>query len=84
MSIMDDIYQERIDQDRQWGLQNHHPLTWMSILVEEVGEAAAIANESIITKKLDGASLRRELIQVAAVAVCIIECLERGKWKKEA
>ncbi|WP_410221916.1 hypothetical protein [Pedobacter sp.] len=46
-------------------------LTYMHILVEEVSEAASCGR--------DTQSLRHELVQVAAVAVAMIESLDRSK-----
>ena len=34
------------------------------------------------TPALAEAALRKELVQVAAVAIAAIECLDRGAWKK--
>ena len=64
------INDERQRQDENWGadrlLDN---VTWLTILVEEVGETAETILKSSNTKK--------ELVQVAAVAVAWLECLER-------
>lgn len=43
---------------------------WMTILVEEVSEAASCGEDVV--------ALRKELIQVAAVAVAAIESLDRN------
>lgn len=71
-SILQMIRAERIRQDTKWGVQNHPPLGWIAILVEEVGEAAKGV--------LEGSSFkyRDEMIQVAAVAIAAIESLDRG------
>lgn len=54
------------------GEQNHHPYKWLSILGEEVGEChKAILEGSLL-------NYRDELIQVAAVAVAMIESLKRS------
>jgi len=45
------------------------PVTWAAILLEEVGEALV---------EWDPARLRSELVQVAAVAVAWIQCLDRN------
>ncbi|WP_231575129.1 hypothetical protein [Bacillus sp. B-jedd] len=39
-SILADVKQERDRQDSKWGLQRHDYGTWLTILVEEVGEVA--------------------------------------------
>jgi NTP pyrophosphatase (non-canonical NTP hydrolase) len=85
--IFEEISAERKRQDDKWGIQDHSPLVWLPILTEEVGEVAKAVIDSYIPemKLLCSADLRingyrRELIQVAAVAVSMLECLERGKW----
>jgi len=41
-----EIFRERDAQDQQWGVQDHDPFTWLSILGEEVGEAHKAALEA--------------------------------------
>jgi len=92
-SVLAEVAAERRRQDGQWGEQNHPDgtgdaytddaalarkeceraadngdLTWRHILLEEVAEAMA---------EREPADLRRELIQVAAVAVAWAEALDR-------
>jgi len=56
---------------RNGGSQRHlSDQEWLTILVEEVGEAA----KGILDKKPDG--LKVEVTQVAAVALAWLECLE--------
>lgn len=75
-----DILQERQNQDDKWGEQNHDPILWVAILTEEVGELAQCAlHEKFGGHHAEG--LREEAIQCAAVAMSIVECLDRGKWK---
>lgn len=51
----------------------------LTALVEEVGEAAeAVLERNGFIGKPKGTDLRKELIQVAAVAVAWIEALDRG------
>lgn len=82
---MADILAERHGQLAKWGVQNHSPIEWMSILVEEVGEASKEAHEyhfAGVHYELDSQRLHRlraELVQVAAVAVAMIESLDRNK-----
>lgn len=71
-NAVQDIILERVRQDRRWGPQRQHsPEHWLAILGEEYGEACEAALEG------DLAALRKELIQVAAVAVAASENLER-------
>jgi len=83
--VTDEVQDERRKQDRKWGKQNHSPIEWMSILVEEVGEASKEAHEYHFEGKHYPADperlnrLRAELVQVAAVAVAMIESLDRNE-----
>ncbi len=67
------ISNERAKQDVKWGEQNHNNEKWLAILSEEVGEVAKEILESP-----DGNIGSGELVQVAAVCVAWLECLERG------
>jgi NTP pyrophosphatase (non-canonical NTP hydrolase) len=73
--IIEQIQDERKKQDDKWGEQDHHPLKWLAILGEEVGEA----NRAMLEEKL--IDYRKELIQVAAVAVAAVESLYRKEWR---
>ncbi len=79
-TIFNEIKKERTTQDIKWGVQNHSQIEWCAILGEEVGEVQKAALEThfnYITNKTD--DYRKELIQVAAVAVAMIECYDRQK-----
>jgi hypothetical protein len=58
---------------RKWGVQNHDPYRWLSILGEEKGEACRAANEG------QWDDYEAEMIQVAAVAVSAVECSRRNR-----
>src|SRR5262249_11354057 len=74
-----DILIERQRQDQKWGEQNHDPFTYLTVLVEEVGELAQAALHSRFGgDKAEG--LRTEALHTAAVALAIVECLDRNKW----
>jgi NTP pyrophosphatase (non-canonical NTP hydrolase) len=79
VAVLRDVVKERQRQDAKWGPQDHHPVWWMSILMEEVGEAA---QEVLALKFGDAAKargdLREELLHVAAVAVSAVEALDFG------
>jgi NTP pyrophosphatase (non-canonical NTP hydrolase) len=68
-----EVCRERVRQDERWGIQRHGPDRWMTILVEEVGEAA----QASLDRKWE--AYRNELIQTAAVAIAAIECLDEFK-----
>lgn len=73
------VIKEMYLQDAKWGAdRNHHDFVWNAILTEEVGEFA----EAILHAEFGGAkSLNRRLeaVQIAAVALQIIECLDRQR-----
>ena len=96
-SVLREVADERARQDAKWGIQNHPDgtgvkneeladlakvmtdsaaadgsLTYGLILQEEFYEAMA---------ETDPAKLRAELIQVAAVAVAWVECIDRRGGK---
>jgi NTP pyrophosphatase (non-canonical NTP hydrolase) len=75
------VLDERERQEQKWGEQNHDPFTYLTILVEEVGEFAQAA----LHLKYGGRygelnHLREEAIHMAAVSLAIVECLNRKKW----
>jgi NTP pyrophosphatase (non-canonical NTP hydrolase) len=75
--VLSDVQRERERQDTKWGVQSHHPLEWLSVLSEEVGEVAEAVNEAH-WHDADWEHYREELIQVAAVAVAAVEALDRN------
>jgi len=82
INVLVDVGHERDAQDEKWGDQSgHSDLEWLAILAEEFGEVAHDANELHFrpdSDELDDAlaCMRRELIQVAAVAVAWVEALD--------
>jgi|GEM_PF-1169025 len=77
-SALEEVLAERMRQNAKWGEQNHDPITWLAILTEEVGEFS----EAALHLRFGGpkaAGLRAEAVQVAAVALQIVECIDRGK-----
>lgn len=64
------IQEERARQERLWGGAPHTTSTWLFILLEEVGECA----RALLGGQIE--SLRRELVQVAAVAVAILTTMD--------
>jgi hypothetical protein len=71
------VLDERARQDAKWGTQNHTPIVWSAILTEECGEFAKEALEFHFSVKPPQPNLRYEAVQVAAVALAIIECIDR-------
>lgn len=78
-SVMEDVRDELQAQDDKWGPQYHHPIKWITILTEEVGEAAKEAldcNKENHRPKYytyeEAEALRKyymEMIQVVAVGL---------------
>jgi len=78
--VLREVAQERTRQDSKWGPQCHHPCEWLAILGEEFGEvckASCEAHFAGYAKTGDWTEYRKELIQLAAVAVAMVECLDR-------
>jgi NTP pyrophosphatase (non-canonical NTP hydrolase) len=71
--ILVQIGAERARQDDTHGRPHERRYSddrWLRVLVEEVGEVARAIEEG------DGAGLKRELVQVAAVAVAFLEAID--------
>ena len=81
-NILEEIKAERKRQDEKFGAdRNQQPLEWNAILGEDVGEVNTECIEyNFYQKPTD--DMRKELIQVAAVAVAWIENLDRNKQLK--
>ena len=77
------VIAERRRQDEKWGEQSHYFPYWMGILGEEFGELCQAVNETVFdngpTERKKGGyeNMRREAVQVAAVAVAFVEYLDR-------
>lgn len=74
MHVLSEVLQERMLQDRAFSEVNSKLtlLDFFVVLSGEVGEAAI--SEDLM-------EIRRELIQVAAVAVAMVEALDRGQFE---
>jgi NTP pyrophosphatase (non-canonical NTP hydrolase) len=75
---LDLVRTERANQDQRWGEQNHAPLYWLGILMEEVGEVA----KALIEFKMG--EYRKEVVQVGAVAVAMLEAYDRSREVPDA
>ena len=72
-NILNEVFEERQSQYKKCGEQNYSLYKWITILGEEVGEACKAALESF------HGNYRKELIQVAAVAVAMIESYDSNR-----
>lgn len=71
--ILDDIAEERVRQDAKFGITRNLTSTeWLPALVEEIGEFA----QCICDNSDYNSEIRVELIQIAALAVAIIQDLD--------
>lgn len=92
--VMAEICAERARQDGLWGGAEHddrHSLErWLVILVRHVGLACwdgspdDVCHKSERTAKYDPARYRRELVEVAAVAVAALEAFDRRRAQQAA
>lgn len=80
-----EVIDEMVNQVKKWNIQNHCPMHWLPILMEEVGEASKEAlnhhfKNGNPSKELQDSRLRnyrKEMIQVAAVAMSMIISLDK-------
>lgn len=82
------VAKERERQDARWGVQDHAHEVWLAILGEEYGELA----RAILETRFDNGpeakarggieNIRKEAVQIAAVAVAMVECLDRQKKQR--
>ncbi len=77
---LNDVLIERGRQFAKWGEHDHDPITWSAILTEECGEFAQAA----LHHRFGGhaaSGLREEAVQCAAVALQIVEYIDRQASK---
>lgn len=77
------IQEERDKQDAKWGIRDQHPSLWLTILTEEVGEVAEEICESNFDVNALSDNYEKELVQVAAVTVAMLENHLRNKNKNK-
>lgn len=70
------VIQERGRQDSKWGQQNHDAGTWALILLEEIGEWAKAELHARFGGP-DAGNAHTEAVHTTAVALAIIECMNR-------
>ena len=72
-AIGNEVSEEGCRQVEKWGLQHHDHGYWLGILGEEFGEVAKAWIEGAPPEEI-----RKELIQVAAVAMSWADCIDRN------
>jgi len=78
-TALHDVIDERARQDAKWGEQNHDSFTYLTVFMEEVGEAS----QAVLHMRFggnQGSEYRKEVVQVAAVALAMLECVDRNTW----
>jgi DNA segregation ATPase FtsK/SpoIIIE-like protein len=70
------VINERFRQDAKWGQQDHDAGTWALILLEEIGEWAKAELHARFGGP-DAKNAHTEAIHMTAVAMAIIECMNR-------
>lgn len=78
--VLLEVLKERMRQEEKWGEQDHSPEKWITILMEEVGEFSKEVLENTHRASLPNDNLRAELVQIAAVALAMLECHDRNNW----
>lgn len=82
-SALQAVLEERVRQDNQYGVQDHPAEWWLVILGEEYGELCQVALETHFDNGPDKRclggvkNLRTEAVQVAAVALAMVESIDR-------
>jgi hypothetical protein len=87
--VLWEVGHERKRQNERFAEQNHPLGHWIIILGEEFGEVCRAAYEAVNALAVHGPvgyeaelrAARQELVQVAAVAVAMIESLDRNELK---
>lgn len=77
--IIEDVHREARRQDELFDNENNTITAWIAILGEEFGELCAEALTSSFTG-MTPANLRDEAIQVATVALRIVEEYDEGRF----
>lgn len=86
VKAMSDIAGERDRQERLFGVQKHHPAYWLALLGKQLGQLGeATVKREWASKGGPGSpydvanqKIRNEAVQLAAVALNMIECIDRG------
>lgn len=80
IAALDQILDERKRMEKAYGEQNQDPFAWQCLLGGEFGDTAkAILEHRFSLGRVE--DIEKEAIQMAAVALAFVECLERGTWK---
>jgi hypothetical protein len=76
--VLADVERERLDQGETWADDCNSAVEWVAIAAKQVGQAAHLG---LGLGKRDAefiAGLRHEFVQLAAVAIAAVECIDAG------
>lgn len=77
MYLSEKIQEECDRQDQKWGVRNQHPLAWLAILMEEVGEVTQeVNNANHEISRMNLENYRTELVQCGAVIQQMIKNIQ--------
>ena len=77
MYLSEKIQEECDRQDQKWGVRNQHPLAWLAILMEEVGEVTQEVNDAHHEiSRMNLENYRTELVQCGAVIQQMIKNIQ--------
>jgi hypothetical protein len=82
LEIIQTVLEERLRQDAKWGEQNYDDATWALIAGEEFGEVQQAILHDRFGGKAKGTT-RVELVQLTAVCLQWLECMDRQTAKAE-
>ncbi len=83
VKTLSSILSEREAQQKQWGEdgEKHSDIFWSSVLAKQTGQAAALivnflTAQNPIARENAKRAVRREVVQIAAVAMAWLECID--------
>ncbi|SHJ75316.1 hypothetical protein SAMN02745146_0074 [Hymenobacter daecheongensis DSM 21074] len=83
-AVMHDVWLERVRQIEKFGWQNRPPFEWKIILDEEVGEVSHEVCEVYFQGGEFSEKYRKEMVEVAAVALAAIQNYDYRKARLDA
>lgn len=79
-----EVLRERAAQDERWGVSDHDPDLWLTILLKQIGHYSGatldLPGDASAATLDQRALLRNRAVQIAAVALAMVECAVRDTW----
>lgn len=85
-NAVENVLEERRNQDEQWGVSDHDPQFWSLILSKHAGRLTSKALDWGAMVGYDSEEFyaimefRDQAVKVAAIALAIVECIDRAEW----